>query len=402
MVLLEAITLPILASGVNKGREEFSYQANRYYDLLKPLFAEGGAVQKLTNMGVFVGYSVAFSQACFGISAVTSAITGIAAQRALNEFHARLGADVSNMNKSLEIMVDSQNSKEFGERVFHFADMHSRRLRDVELRTGRKQFTWVYHRGSDWHWSFNRAQQKEDDRVQHNSWLIMAWACMTALLMMFWVDLCGLVSSHTTPAMPVASVGPRFIGYFDNLNTLTGSMQVVRKLVGPDADFHILLPTTELTVLKDPLSFPPEVYPLTLVGELHSRTGGAYYQLNLPGASAEMFQYVRNLADPGQVQPGPRFGRKAASTCAAIGAGLGGGVAGCGAGLLTAGVGCLIFMPAAPLALLGLGVGFLGGGAAVGTVSALSAGEAVEKRFEKKDSDAAVEQARKANAAARR
>lgn len=356
-------------------------------------------------MGVLVGYSVAFSQACNGISAVTSAITGIDAQRALSAFHAKLGADVSNMNKSLEIMVDSQNSKEFGERVFHFVDMHSRRLQHIELKTGRKQFTWVYHRGNDWYWSFNKlqqkVQQKEDERAQHNSWFIMVWACIIAVLTAFGVNISDS-SDDTTPTPRVARVGPRFIGYFDNLSTLTGSMQVVRKLVGPDAGFHILLPTTELTVLMDPLSFPPEVYPLTLTGELHSRTGGEYYRLNMPGAPKTMFQHVRNLADPEQTRPGPSAGRKAAAVSASIGAGIGGGVAGCAAGFLTAGLGFLCFTPAAPLALGILTVGVLGGGAAAGTASAISAGDAVEKSFEKKDSDLAVEQARKINAAAAR
>jgi hypothetical protein len=203
--------------------------------------------------------------------------------------------------------------------------------------------------------------------------------------------------SHTAP---VASVGPRFIGYFDNLSTLTASMQVVRKLVGPNAEFHILLPTTELTVLEDPLSFPPEVHPLTLTGEPHSRTGSEYYHLNMPGAPKEMFCHVLNLAVPKPKKSEPSAGRKAAAISASIGAGVGGGIAGGAAGLLATGIGCAMFTPAAPLALLGiLVVGVVGGGAAAGTASALSAGEAVEKSFEKKDNDAAMERVRKINVA---
>jgi hypothetical protein len=75
-------------------------------------------------------------------------------------------------------------------------------------------------------------------------------------------------------------------------------MQVVRKIVSPDANFHILLATTELRVLKDPLLFLSEVHPLTLTGELHSRTGSEYYSLNMPGAPKEMFRHVHRLAIP--------------------------------------------------------------------------------------------------------
>jgi hypothetical protein len=149
MVLMEAIILPILGKGIDKGGKEFTYQANKYHDLLKPLLAEGGAVQKVCKMAPVVGYSIAFSQGCFGSAAVTSAITGIVAQRALNEFHTKLGAYVSSISKNLEIMVDVKTAEELGKRVFHFVDMYSERLQELEFKTGRKQFTWVYHRGTD-------------------------------------------------------------------------------------------------------------------------------------------------------------------------------------------------------------------------------------------------------------
>jgi hypothetical protein len=375
--------LPLLNSNIEKGRKEFAHQANRYHDLLEPLLAEGGDVQRITKMAPVLGYSIAFSQACFGIAAVTSAITGIAAQRALNEFHAKLGADVSGIRKNQELMADIMSAKELGEHVFHSVDMHSQRLHEHEFKTGRKQFTWVYHRGNDWHWPFNKLQKERDEQSQCNSWLTITWACLVALVTMLSDIIHGSKTSKGPihlPVAPVASVGPRFIGYFDNLSTLTGSMQVVRKIVGPDADFHILLPTTELTVLNDPLSFPSEVHPLTLTGELHSRTGSAYYGLNMPGAPKEMFRHVHNLAIPEPKKPEPSLGRKAAAVSASIGAGVGGGIAGGAAGLIATGIGCVIFTPAAPLALLGiLTVGVLGGGAAAGTASALSAGEAVEK-----------------------
>jgi hypothetical protein len=97
----------------------------------------------------------------------------------------------------------------------------------------------------------------------------------------------------------------------------------------------------------------------------------------------------------------PSLGRKAAAISALIGAGVGGGIAGGAAGLIATGIGCVMFTPAAPLALMGIfTVGILGGGAAAGTASALSAGEAVEKGFEKKDNDAATERVRKINATA--
>jgi hypothetical protein len=141
MVTTEAIMLPILNSNIEKGGKEFAHQANRYYDLLETLLAEGGDLQRITRMAPVLVYSVVFSQACFGVAAVTSVITRIAAQRALQEFHAKLSADVSSIRKNQELMADIKSAKELGKHVFHFVDMHSQRLHEHEFKTSRKQFT---------------------------------------------------------------------------------------------------------------------------------------------------------------------------------------------------------------------------------------------------------------------
>jgi len=360
---------------------EFKRQGDQYYDLFKPLLEDGGVLSKAAKTGQLVGCSLAFAQACFGIAAITNVIVGISAQRALNDFHLKLGRDINTMSKDLGLLVTHENQQKFGRHVFNFVKMRMQQLEIVELQTGSKQYTFVYHHGNDWHGLFTELFQNDNER--------------------FSPDSSGKLDQNSTSAVQLTS--PRFIGMFDNFNTLTAAMQIIRKVVGTDAGFHILVPTTELTVINEPLAFPPEVHPLTLEGELHSGTGRPYYHVNFPGSPQDMFCHVQNLAEPQPEKEGPSLGRKAAAVFAAVGAGVGGGIAGTAAGFLTVAIGFAIFPAAAPIAV-GLSAWGLmaGGAAAAGTASALSAGKAVEDGFEEKDRDAARERARAINAAAKR
>lgn len=202
---------------------------------------------------------------------------GIAAQRALNDFNSSIGKDVSNISKNLDILVTHQNQQKFGRHIFHLAKMRTQQLEVLESMTGHEQYTFVYHHGNDWHGLFTELFNREIERLQNPAWLTILWACIKAVLSVFWTaisKLSGLTKFHQPKMTTLVEIsGPRFIGVFDNLNTLTAAMQTVRKVVGTGAKFHVLLPATELTLLNEPLAFPPEVHPLSLEGELQTGTG---------------------------------------------------------------------------------------------------------------------------------
>lgn len=206
------------------------------------------------------------------------------------------------------------------------------------------------------------------------------------------------------PAAPVETKGPKLLGPFHNINTMVEALKIIRKIIGPDAEIHSLMPTTQLSVIDEPLACPSELHPLSLEGGIHSDTGKPYYYLNMPGASKEIFRHVHNMAELQPEEPCPSFGHKAAEVSAEISAGVGGGIAGVTAGFLTLGVGTLLLFPAtAPLAGAGVTIaGMTRGGVAAGAASALSAGKAVRESFEKQSRDAKIEEARKVSTAARK
>ena len=178
---------------------------------------------------------------------------------------------------------------------------------------------FVYHQGTDWHALFAELVDQDND-VSSN---VLVSNTLSE-------------SNQMAPTSVTKKSTPRLLGLFDDLNALTAAMQIIRKIVGPEAGFHILMPTTELTMLPELRAFPPDVQPLFLEGELHSGTGGPYYHMNITGASPSMFHNVCNLYVEQPNQPCPSLVRDVASTTAAVGAGVGSGVAGATAGFMAA------------------------------------------------------------------
>ena len=344
---------------------------DKHMTLCHKLLVEDRVIDRIVFSGELLAAGFSFAQACYGVAAITKVIVGTPAERALSEFYKQLGKDISSISKDIHVLVNNSNQQDFGRHVFRFWKYQQHGLEEDAKRTGRKHFTFIYHQGNEWHPLFK--EQLDDHYKQHAG-----------------------VSTSITKGEPV------LCGMFDNLNLLTAAMQIVRRVVGTDAKFHVLFPANDLTVIEEPLAFPPEVHPVSFKGQTHTSTGKPYYHLNMPGASKKMFLDVHNMAQVQPQEPGPSAGRKAAEVGAAVGAGVGGGIAGVAAGFLTAGVGVALLFPAtAPLALGCVCIaGMTGGGVAAGTASALSAGKSVKESFEKQDRDAKTEEARELNAAA--
>lgn len=141
-------------------------------------------------------------------------------------------------------------------------------------------------------------------------------------------------------------------------------MQVTRDIVGPEPRFHVLMPAAELTVLPEPLVFPPELYPLYLEGQKHSGTGEPYCYVNLPKMPATIFHHVYNLDELELAEPVRSemhgFKKGAVSAAGGVAGAMIGGIVGAGT------LGALV-APAAPLALVGGAVmGGIKGGKAAG------------------------------------
>lgn len=274
--LFRPITQPI-----NKSREEFVHQANRYYDLL----------QRLTSVAVVIGYSVVFALVCFGLAAISSVIVGISTQRTLNGLIERLGSNASNLTQIPEVLLNGHDSQDRGQQALSCSvDMQT-----TQLLSGRGQ------------------------RSYFGSWL--AIACLAVVLVTLFVA-------------------------FQSRKTANAPAKRVHHVASP-------MPAREFA--------PPPTRPR-------------------PTRPARPWSPKKQE---------PSAGRKAAAVSASIGAGIGGGIgggiAGGAGGLLATGIGCAFFPPLAIAALPMLVVGVLGGGAAAGTASALSAGKAVERGFEMKD-----------------
>lgn len=381
--------------------------ATQHGELWLNLLKDHGVVPKLVTTGQLLGASFSFAQACYGIAALHNVLVGSPAQRALDAFYTKLGKDVSNISKDLDILVAHKNQHKFGRHVFRFWKYRTQQLEVEELVTGRKQYTVIYHHGTDWHSQFIESTNQETSSSSPAlAWLMTILWCITALLAVLWTTMTNPSGSKqpskVKPAAPVGTRDPRLLGIYHNINAMVEALKIIRKIIGPDAEIHILMPATQLTVIDEPLACPPELHPLSLEGEIHSNTGEPYYHLNMPGAPTEMFLNVHNMAELQLQEPDPSFGRKAAEVGAEVGAGVGGGIAGVAAGFLTVGMGAALLFPAtAPLALGCVALaGMTGGGVAAGTASALSAGKAVKESFAKQDRDAKTEAARKLNAAA--
>lgn len=173
---------------------------------------------------------------------------------------------------------------------------------------------------------------------------------------------------------------------FDNLDVLAEWLRIVRKVVGPEPKFHILMPSTEICVVNEPITWPKEVFPIVFEGEERNHGGVPYVSLNMLGAAPEIFSCVKNLADePVIAPPKPSVWKRVASTSAAWGAGVSAAVVATPGGLIVGFVGCAALAPVAIPEMLIAGVvcgSGVAAGAAAGTITRFFVGSKVEEAWD--------------------
>lgn len=150
---------------------------------------------------------------------------------------------------------------------------------------------------------------------------------------------------------------PTFSGCYYNLELLCGILQyVVRPAVGPDAIFHILIPSNVPVFFHEPLVFPSAIGKLHITGELETVNNGyPYIWMHVRGAHEHLtLENVANIREPNTWQ-------NAAVFAAGIGAWA---ITGSSAMLSTVALTPFIG-PAAILWFMAAGVGGLYGSAAI-------------------------------------
>ncbi|KAG9826860.1 hypothetical protein KCU98_g15109, partial [Aureobasidium melanogenum] len=160
-------------------------------------------------------------------------------------------------------------------------------------------------------------------------------------------------------------------GVFSNLDAMAAYLVAFRNVVGQDATFHILCPSTTLVFIPDPIEFCKDVGDIRIEGELNNQTGKPYIYLNMPDAPANMFNHVCNVADL-RAPPNPSvWPQEACFHCRRLGC--------VGAAVLA-----VPLLPAAAVGAVASGAVMVGGvaaGAAAGTISGTWTGEKIEQAW---------------------
>lgn len=387
---------------------EIREQGDKYHDMLEPWFnKENGKLQ--TNIddvhgtAKLIGIGLSFTSATIALAAVTNVITGIRAQKALNKFYAQVGHDLHAISEAMQTLVSHKEQHEFATHVLQYVQMRNRELAIEERASKTPHYIFVFNGGDEWHPAFTELLESKYGRPADtvcSTWLSIITALLVSLFMT--MVSCFSKTPIQVPMTPnLESSHPRLLGVFNNIEVMSNYMSIVRKHVGSEPVFHILMPASSLTVLPDPMALAPELHPLKLEGLICNTTKMPYNHVNMPGAHPDMFKNVVNTADPPPAKAGTSWGRALAAESAAVGAGLGGGVAGAGGTFLAAAL-TVGFLAAPPAGLVvGAWVAIAGAGAAAGTASALSAKNDVKKGFEKKDKHEEIERVKAINAAVR-
>jgi hypothetical protein len=333
-----------LSEAIEQAKDAFQEQGNQYFQLAsnyqqlcKPLLQEGGTLDKFAKAAQVISAGYTFSQWCTGIATITATFSGSSAEQHLEKFYKQLGKTASDISKDLHLLANNTIQQHFGQHVFRYVNMRARQLQFEEQVDRYKHYLFVYHHGTDWHPLFYELCEENGNKFSITSG-----------------------TDDTSDASP----SPRFLGVFDNFDTLTTAMQVARGIVGPEPRFHVLMPAAELTVLPEPLVFPSELYPLYLEGQKHSGTGQPYCYVNLPKMPATIFHHVYNLDELKLAEPVRSEMHKFKKGAASAAGGFAGATIG---GIVSAGTLGALVAPAAPLALVGGAVmGGIKGGKAAG------------------------------------
>lgn len=167
------------------------------------------------------------------------------------------------------------------------------------------------------------------------------------------------------------------IGWSNSMEALLLYARRLRSVVPSNTVIHILLPSAHTYLFKDLFEVSEELFPLAFEGQIH-HSGDPYVFVNVTDESLNRVYFN----DVGLVpRPAPRsWGKTLATKGAAAGAGVAGGIGALFAGggvLVGLEVACLVV--AGPVALTGVALG----AAAVGTTTALLAGNKVDDNFNK-------------------
>ncbi|KAG9625822.1 hypothetical protein KCU95_g19325, partial [Aureobasidium melanogenum] len=166
----------------------------------------------------FMSVSAGFASAVGGFCAVVNTYNGSSAHDEPIKLHTAIAADVKAISKS------PGAQPYFPQHVLDYASKRSRE--EATNNRDKPCYFFVYHHGTERHPAFERLLEQSPIR-----------------------NLCGV---------------------FSNLDAMAAYLVAFRNVVGQDATFHILCPSTTLVFIPDPIEFCKDVGDIRIEGELNN------------------------------------------------------------------------------------------------------------------------------------
>ncbi|RSL79877.1 hypothetical protein CDV31_017169, partial [Fusarium ambrosium] len=155
-------------------------------------------------------------------------------------------------------------------------------------------------------------------------------------------------------------LGPNFGGYNSDLNTICLRMSSDRAALtkltkhGPDAIFHLLIPTYFPIVMSEPVAFHDSLLPLVITGQTHREANFVWFVLRDPPEELTL-RSIGTLIEDNYGPLRKYQNGSVISSCIAVG------------GMMACGLGSTFFPPCAPVAMtIYQGLGILGMGSFTG------------------------------------
>jgi hypothetical protein len=321
--------------------------------LLQALAASSDGKDMLGPMLATAGNWAKFATAASGIVAVTTTLIGADAMTHCKKVAREMSKSLETLCKSVEVSTNLKHEKDFPKWVYDFVANESsgrdlininnkslkRRIKELDCSLpdsshseGRDvaHYYFVYHPATDWHAPFSNMVRKE----------------------------------------PL----PGFVGATDSLDALGLYLIKFRKVVGPEAVIHILMPSAHMYVIKEEITVPAALQPLRITGQKHY-SGNPYVHATIQGMDEADLRDIGLLVKPNKLGAGDVAGAVAGG----LGAGIAGGAVACiGVGFLAV-AGCTVagpvFLASAAADLViggGMIAGLLGGGSAAGAVTGVA------------------------------
>jgi hypothetical protein len=112
---------------------------------------------------------------------------------------------------------------------------------------------------------------------------------------------------------------PGFVGCTNSIEGLGLYLSEFRKLVGPEAVLHVLLPSAHMYVIEENISIPQELQPMKIVGQRHY-SGNPYVHASVEGLREHEIRDVGLVVKPNVIGAWTKVGAAAGG----IGAGIAG------------------------------------------------------------------------------